>query len=164
MEAIEAIMKRRSIRKYQPDPVPEEIIRKLIKAGSYAPTARNLQPWEFIVIRDKQLRQQIASITDYGKFIAQAPCCLAVFSQDTKYYLEDGSAATQNILLAATALGLGACWVAGDKKPYCSRIAGLLGVPKPYRLISLVSLGYPEEEAPLPQKRSVDEITHWDKF
>ena len=100
----------------------------------------NLQPWQFVVVTDKSMRAKIAHLTDYGKFIAGAPACIAVFCQDTKYYLEDGSAAVENILLAATALGLGSCWVAGDKKPYAEEVANLLGVPRKYKLIALISL------------------------
>jgi nitroreductase len=103
-------------------------------------------------------------LADYGKFIAQSPACIAVFCKDTKYYLEDGCAATQNMLVAATALGVQSCWVAGDKKPYCGAIAELLKVPSGYKLISLVALGYAETPGKPTPKRDLQEVIHWEKF
>ncbi len=164
MDAIEAMKTRRSVRSFKPDPVPKEVIEDIVDCARLAPTALNYQPWEFIVVTDPQMRKRIADETDYGKFIAQAPICIAVFCRNVKYYLEDGSAATQNLLLAAHAHGLGACWVAGDKKPYASRIAELLGVPSGYKLVSLVAMGYPAEKPGRISKRSLREVLHWEKF
>jgi len=163
MDALKALKQRRSIRSFQNRPVPKEILTDIIDCGRLAATARNLQPWEFIVVTEAETRKNIAQLTDYGKFIAQAPVCIAVFCQETKYYLEDGSAATENILIAAQACGLGSCWVAGDKKPYAEKIRCLLGVPENYRLVSLVALGYPAEK-PLPSKRPLEEVLHWEKW
>ncbi|MCX7765803.1 MAG: nitroreductase family protein [Candidatus Sumerlaeia bacterium] len=164
MEALETIRQRRSVRKFKSTPVAKELIEQLIDAGRLAPTARNDQPWEFIVITNSETRKQIAALTDYGKFIAEAPVCIAIFCKPTKYYLEDGSAATENILLSATALGLGSCWVAGDKKPYCSKIAELLKVPPDYKLVSLIAVGYSATTCSAPPKRSLTEVIHWEKF
>jgi nitroreductase len=129
-----------------------------------AATARNEQPWEFIAVTDAQALGKIAAATDYGRFIGAAKACIALFCKDTKYYLEDGSAATQNMLVAAAALGLGACWVAGDKKAYGEQVKSLLSVPPEYRLVSLVPLGFPAGAAPHPQKRRLQECLHWEKF
>ena len=119
-EIIKILKERRSIRKYQKKEVPEDIIREIIDCARFAPTAVNVQPWEFIVVTEEKRRKEIANITDYGKFIADAPVCVAVFCKDTKYYLEDGSAATTYILLAAKGFGLGSCWIAGDKRIFRS--------------------------------------------
>ncbi|MCM8780126.1 MAG: nitroreductase family protein, partial [Candidatus Omnitrophica bacterium] len=89
--------------------------------------------------------------------------CIAVFCKDTKYYLEDGCAATENLLLAATDLGLASCWVAGDKKPYAAFVNELLGVPAGFKLVSLVALGKSKDKMAVP-KRSLNEVIHWDKF
>jgi len=164
MDVLEALLKRRSVRKYKSTPVEKDIIKKIIDAGRLAPTARNIQPWEFVVVTDKKMREKIADITEYGKFIAQAPVCIVVFCKDTKYFLEDGCAATVNMLLAAEGLGLKSCWVAGDKKPYCGTIAEILGVPSDYKLISFVPVGYSDESPQSPSKRTLKEITHWEKF
>jgi nitroreductase len=163
MEAIECMKTRRSIRAYQDKPIPKEIIEDIVDCGRLAATAINIQPWKFIVVQDKSMLKKIADTTDHGKFIAQAPVCIAVFCEDTKYYLEDGSAATQNILNAAHAHGLGSCWVAGDKKPYCDKMRELLGVPANYKLVSLIPIGYPAEE-PHPPKKSLSEVICWEHF
>jgi nitroreductase len=163
MDFLKILKERRSIRKYQKKEVPKEIIEDIIDCARFAPTAINIQPWEFIVITDKNKREKIADITDYGKFIKDAPVCIGVFCKDTKYYLEDGSAATTYILLAAKAYGLGSCWIAGDKKIYAEKIREILGVPEGYKLISLISIGYPDEE-PKPKKRDLEEVIHWEKW
>lgn len=139
------IKTRRSIRKYKKKEIPDEIIKQIIDCARLAPSANNLQPWLFVVVKNKSLKQQIAEITDYGKFIQDADCCIAVFCKNTKYYLEDGSAATENILLSAWYFGIGSCWVAGDKKPYAEKIRGILGLKEDYKLVSLISLGYPDD-------------------
>jgi len=164
MDALEALRTRRSCRKFEARDVPRDLLEKVVDAGRLAATARNEQPWEFVVVTDKAALRQIAAMTDHGPFIADSPACIAVLAKDTKYYLEDGSAATQNILLAAHALGLGACWVAGDKKPYAPKIVEFLGAPAGVRLVALVALGWPEGALPSPRKRSLQEVIHWGRF
>ena len=163
MENLLILKERRSIRKFQEKEVPKEVIEDIIDCARFAATARNVQPWEFIIVCEAETRKELASITEYGKFIQQAPVCIVVLCKDTKYYLEDGCAATQNILIAAKAYGLGSCWVAGDKKPYARRICDILSAPEEYRLISLIAIGYPAE-TPSPSKRTVKDVLHWEKW
>ena len=163
MDAIEAIKTRRCIRAYTDQSVTREIIEDIIDCGRLAATARNEQPWEFVVVTNPNQLQRIAQKTDYGRFIAGAPVCILVLCKDTKYYLEDGSAATQNILVAAKAHGLGACWVAGDKKAYADAICREIGAPKGYKLVSMIPIGHPAEQ-PRKVKRSLPEVVHWGKF
>lgn len=163
MEAIEALKTRRSKRKFLPTPVPKEVVEDIIDCGRLAPSAVNIQPVEFIVVTKEEIRKRIAEMTDYGRFIAEAPVCIVVFSRQTKYYLEDGSIASENILLAAHAHGLGACWVAGDKKPYAEKVRQLLGAPQNFKLITLIPLGYSKEE-PKPAKRKLKDVLHWEKY
>ncbi|MDX9975799.1 MAG: nitroreductase family protein [FCB group bacterium] len=163
MDAIEALRMRRSVREFRDDPVPREILEEIVDCGRLAPTAINLQPWEFVVVTDPALRKQIADATDHGPHIAAAPVCVAVFCKDTKYYLEDGCAATENIMVAARAHGLGTCWIAGDKKPYVEAVRKLLGAPEGYRLVSLVPVGYPMHNSS-PSKRPLHEVLHWERF
>jgi nitroreductase len=163
MDAIEVLKTRRSVRAYTGAPVPREIIEDIIDCGRLAATAINIQPWEFVVVTEREMRRRIAETTDYGKFISDAPVCVIVLCQDTKYYLEDGSAATENILLAARAHGLGACWVAGDKKPYAYQICRLVGAPRGYKLVSLIPMGYPAESPEQP-KRPLADVLHWEKY
>lgn len=166
MDALEAIKKRRSIREYSDKPITKEALEKIVDAGRFATTARDAQPWEFIVITDTSTLKRIAEIAKNGNFISGAQAGIAVYCSDTKYYLEDGCAATENMLLAATELGIGSCWIAGDKKPYCNDINNLLHVPSAFKLVSLISLGYPESENlfTIKEKRPLKEILHWEKF
>jgi nitroreductase len=163
MDALSAISARRSVRSFKTDPISRDLIARLIDAARMAPTARNVQPWEFVVVTDPGKRRQLAALADHGKFIAEAPVCIVVLSHDTRYYLEDCSAATTNILLAAAALGLGSCWVAGDKKAYAPQVTSLCGAPGDMKLISLVAVGYPLE-IPAPSKRPLEDVLHWEAF
>jgi nitroreductase len=164
MEAYKAIRSRCSIRDFLDKAIPKEAIEKIVDCGRVAPTARGEGPWEFIAVTDKKTLRTIADITDYGKFICYCACAIAVFCKDTKYYLEDGCAATENMLVAATGLGIGSCWVAGDKKPYCGKIADILNVPAGYKLISMVALGYPAGPQKAIKKRPLSKVLHWEKF
>ncbi len=163
MEAIKALKSRRSKRTFLPRRVPKKVVEDIIDCGRLAPSAVNIQPVEFIAVTSKKSRKKIAERTDRGRFIAEAPVCIAVFSRQTKYYLEDGCAASENILLAAHAHGLGACWVAGDKKSYAKKIRQLLGVPQEFKLITLIPLGYSEQD-PKPAKRKLKDVLHWEKY
>jgi len=164
MDTFDAIRKRISVREYADRPVEKEKLEKIIDAGRLAPTARGEEPWEFIVVTKKDKLKELADIADHGKFLAGASAAIAVFCKDTKYYLEDGCAATENILVAAADLGISSCWVAGDKKHYCPDIARALGVPEDLKLISILSLGYPKT-VPVPhKKRPLKELLHWEKF
>ena len=164
MDAIQVLRERRTVRVYdEAKPVPREQLETIVDCGRLAATARNVQPWEFVVITDAGMRGRVAGLTQHGKHIANAPACIAVFCTDCTYYLEDGCAATQNMLVAAWALGLGACWVAGDKKDYAGAIRDLLGVPADKRLVSLIAVGYPAA-VPAPQKRPLADVLHWEHY
>lgn len=166
MECLEAIKKRRSIRSYKNKPIAKNILEQLVDAARFAPTARNVQPWEFIVITERAVLEKIAQLAQNGRFVSGSAACIAIFCADTKYYLEDGCAAAQNILLAAASEGIGSCWVAGDKKPYCSQINALLNAPAQFKLVSLIALGYPESSGSFAaaDKKPLKEIIHWEKF
>ena len=163
MDAITVLKTRRAVRAYTGEPVAREILEDIVDCGRLAASAINIQPWEFVVITDRAMLARVAAIAEYGKFIAQASACILVLCRDTKYYLEDGSAATQNLLLAARAHGLGSCWVAGDKKPYAETIRELAGAPAGLRLVSLVGLGRTTEK-PAPEKRPLADVLHWEKY
>ncbi len=165
MDAMDALRGRRSIRSYRTDPVEWEKVEAAVDAARLAATGHGVEPWEFVVVTDAGVRNQIAKLCDYGKFIAQAPVCVIVLCRDTEYYLEDGSAATQNMMVAAFARGLGSCWVAGDKKPYAKSILRLVGAPAEYKLVSTVALGYPaDDHPPRRAKRSLEDVIHRAKF
>ncbi len=166
MDFIELIKKRRSVREFADKSISREVLEKVVDAARYAPTARNIQPWEFVVVADKGNLKELAGITEHGKFIASCGACILVFAQDTKYFLEDCSAATQNAMLAAEALGIASCWVAGDKKPYAGEINILFGVPAEHKLVSIIALGYPltDKVFRIAEKKPFNEVLHWEKF
>ena len=164
MQTFDCIAKRKSVREYEAKTVEKSILEKLVDAGRRAPTARKVEPWEFIVVCDKSMLKRIGSVASSGSFIKNAAACIIIFCSDTKYYLEDGCAATENILLAVEDVGLGACWVAGDKKPYAEEITKLFGVPEKLKLISLISIGWPKGEFKQVKNRSLEDVIHWEKF
>ncbi|HYH04991.1 MAG TPA: nitroreductase family protein [Bacillota bacterium] len=161
--ALEILKQRSSVRKFESLPVEREKLEQIMESARFAPTARNEQPWELVVVTAAEQLQKIADLTDYGKFIAEAPVCIGVFCRDVKYYLEDGCAMSTYILVAATALRLGCCWVAGDKKLYSEEIREILNVPEGYKLISLIALGYPAERLNR-EKRPAEQFVHWERF
>jgi nitroreductase len=163
MDCLSALKTRRSVRAYTGEPVAREVLADLIDCGRLAASAVNIQPWEFVVVTERSMLDAIARSTDYGRFIADAAACIVVLCRDTKYYLEDGCNASQNILVAAHAHGLGGCWVAGDKKPYAGAIRRLVGAPEDCRLVSLLAIGHPAEHS-AKAKRAVDQVLHWEKF
>ncbi len=163
-ELIEVIKTRRSVRKYQADPINETIIREVIDCGRLAASGWNKQPWEFVIVRDQAKRQKLSELAEHGSFIKYSPVCIAVFCKETEHYLEDTSAAIQNILVAAWAYGIGTCWVAGHKKPNNPAIAELCGAPQDVQLVALVAMGYPLEPAKMPEKRSLDEVLHMEHY
>ncbi|MFA5093431.1 MAG: nitroreductase family protein [Candidatus Omnitrophota bacterium] len=167
MEELLNLLKiRRSVRLFQNKAIPKEKLEAIVDVARFAPTARNVQPWEFVVITDKKKIVELANLGPNAKFMEQATACIAVFSTETNYFLEDGSAATCNILLAATALGIGSCWIAGDKKPYAGQVGTLLNAPANLKLISLIALGYPQDKDvfKITQKRGLQELLHWEQF
>ncbi len=164
MNAIECLKTRRSVRVYRADDVPQAVVEDVVDCGRLAPTAMNQQPWTFVVVRAAATRAALAEITGRGgAFLAQAPVCVAVFCRPTDFYVEDGSAATQNLMLAARAHGLGSCWVGGDKLPHAARVSELLGAPPDQRLFSLVALGHAAEE-PRPEKRPLADVLRLERF
>lgn len=155
---------RHSVRSYKSVPVEDTIIRDAIECARFAPTAMNLQPWLIGVIRERDMLEKVAGLTDHGRFITDAPVCFAVFGErKAKYYLEDCCAATENLIIALQSYGVGSCWVAGDKKEYAEPVRRLLGVPDHYTLVSLLPAGYPADIA-LQKKKEQDEIVFFDQY
>ncbi|MBN1871221.1 MAG: nitroreductase family protein [Candidatus Omnitrophica bacterium] len=164
METVDAISRRASVREYSGEYIDKDILKRLVDCGRMAPTARAVEPWEIVVITERGILKRLGEIATSGSFIKNAAACIVIYCQDTKYYLEDGCAATENILIAASDAGLGSCWVAGDKKPYAPDVSRLLGVPTNYKLVSMISLGWPKEETRQVKKRTVDDVIHWEHF
>jgi nitroreductase len=150
MEAIEAILSRRSIRRYTSQKVSDRVIKELLQAAMSAPSASNEQPWHFIVIHDQKILGEIPKFHPYSGMLKEAPAAILVcvdLEVGTEGFLvQDGSAATENILIAAHAKGLGAVWL--GIYPLKERTTGmrkLLNIPERILPLSLISIGYPAE-------------------
>jgi nitroreductase len=161
MDALEAIKKRRSVRTYTGASIPRTDLEKIVDAGRLAASGSNRQPWDFIVVTD---REMIDQLTVVGKWMKKAAAIIAVVLDPySRWWLEDGSAAIENMLVASTALGYGSCWVEGDSLPHEETLKALLGVPKGKRLQALVPVGVPEEW-PTIEKRPLEKVLHWEKY
>ena len=173
MEVLEAIRTRRSIRRYGPGEVTWEQVETLIDAARWAPSAGNLQPWEFVVVQDPSTKERLARAALNQRFIAQAPVVIVVCADPMRsgsvygprgaelYCIQDTAAATQNMLLAAHALGLGTCWV-GAFDEY--EVRHVLGIPPDIRPVAIVPVGRPAESPRPPRRRSLSEIIHREAF
>ncbi|MBN1947447.1 MAG: nitroreductase family protein [Bradymonadales bacterium] len=152
MSALEAIYARRSIRRFTDRQVSPELVEELLKAAMAAPTARNSKPWHFVVVQDRSLLDELVRLHPYGEMLSEAPLAVLVVADlqiNTDLWVQDCSAATENILVAATALGLGSCWL--GMYPRAERtgpIGKLLHVPDRMEIVSLLAIGYPGETKP----------------
>jgi len=165
MDALTAIASRHSTRSFKHDPVSREQLETIVNAGRHAPTARDEQPWQFVMVSESTARKRLAELTEgHDPFIADAPVCIAVFCKAGKYFLEDGCAAAENMLIAATALGLQSCWVAGDKKPYAEAVGTLLFAPENMRLVALLVIGHGTAGGQPSARRPLAEVLHWERF
>lgn len=161
--AIAAIRSRRSIRAYSRRNVERRIVEEIVDCARLAPTAMNEQPWDFVVLTRRQDLARIPPMIGHGEFIAQAAFAVLVLGRPTGYVVEDCSAATENLLIAAAAHGIGSCWLAGTRQAYAPAVAREFGAPADRQLVAIVSFGYPAEE-PAVEKRSLDDVLHWDRF
>jgi len=154
MDAMEAILSRRSIRQYTAQPVPDELITELLKAAMSAPSSGNRQSWQFVVINERQILDEIPRFHPYSKMLKEAPVAILVCGDERLAarkggWVQDCSAATENILIAAHAKGLGAVWL--GVYPVEERVVGLrqlLGLPEHIFPLALISIGYPAETKP----------------
>ena len=160
---LENIRSRRSIRRYKNEPLEQELLDQVLEAGFYAPSAMNRQPWHFCVVDDRAILDAIPEFHPYTKFITQAPCAIVVCG-DTElsqvFYMDDCAAATQNILLAATALGLGSCWCGIEHTDRADQLAALLHLPATIRPYSLIVLGHTDQVTAVPERVDPQRIHH----
>lgn len=161
MDVFEAIRTRRSIRNFTGDPIPRHDLETIIDAARLAPSGHNEQPWDFIVVTDRAMIDQLKIAAGW---MEKAGAIIAVvLDPSSRWWLEDGSAAIENILLAAHALGYGACWLEGYTLPLEAKFKTLLGVPEDKRLLTLIPVGVPKER-PDKEKKPLDAVLHWEKF
>jgi len=145
---LDLIKKRRSIRRYTDEPVSDADVRAMLEAAMAAPSADNIQPWEFIVVRDRALRQQLAETHPWAAMCAQAPVVFVMcgHGRQSTHWVEDVSAATENLLLAAAGLDLGAVWVGVYPNERSEEhVRRALSIPRDLRVLCLVPVGHPAE-------------------
>jgi len=148
-EFIRTILARRSIRKYTVEPVSAKDVKTLLEAAMAAPSASNLKPWHFIVVANRQKLDNLARVHPYGKMLFKAPLCIAVCGDEaisTRYWVQDCSLAAENLLLAATALDLGAVWLGVyPREERMKAIKKALNIPENIVPLNLISIGHPAE-------------------
>lgn len=178
---IDAILRRRSVRRFRPDPVPDDLLRLVLEAGTLAPTGGNMQPWEFLLVEDPAMKEALVNETYSGyysgpgnpqRWIASAPVLIVLlcnFKRTLARYGEsalkiaplDVAAAAENMILTAAHNGLGSCWVAGFRE---EEVCRLLGLPELVRPMGLLPIGWPAEEPAAKPRLPLRLITHRDRY
>lgn len=170
--AIENILARKSVRAFKPKPVEKEKVDLLLKAAMAAPTAVNKQPWAFVVVDDRNVLDQLAAELPYAKMTAQAPLAIVVCGDLSKalngetdrYWMLDCSAASENLLLAAESMGLGAVWTAVyPESDRMAKVRTVLSLPDYIVPLNLIPLGYPQHQEEAKDKFNTENI-HYNKW
>jgi len=162
MEFAEVVRRRRSIRRYRDDPVPRESILRVLEAARLAPSAGHRQPWHFIVVRDRELIVRLAGTQGWA---AGAPVVIVAVADpeaSPRWCFNDLAVAFEHLVLAATDLGLGTCWMGLMYRD--AEVKGLLGIPDELKVVAMTPIGVPDE-APTPKRRkSLEEIVSWGRY
>ena len=173
MDILEAIKQRRSIREYTNKHVPDEIIDQLLDAATWAPSAGNVQPWEFVVVKDAETKEKLFQASGNQKSVATAPVVIVVCVDlnrakqgygkrgETLYCIQDTAAATQNILLVTHTLGLGTCWIGAFEE---KEVAKTVDAPKNVRPLVMIPVGYGAKTGKVRSQRPQNEVVHHEKF
>lgn len=162
MDLMEGLYTRRSVRNYTDQPVERELLLEIIKAGSWAPSGLNNQPWRFVIVRDGAMRSRLAGLTKYSRIVESAPASVAVFIDHEAMYSEvkdhqSIGACLENMLLAAHALGLGAVWL-GEILKNAAMVRELFGLPDRFELMAVVAVGHPERRDLTSKRREPQEL------
>jgi nitroreductase len=171
MDFYDAVSKRLSIRSYRPDPVPDDVLARVLEAGRLAPSAKNLQPWKFIVVRDESVREQLVPACRGQKFVGEAPIVICGCAlQDEAWggmggYWSaesvDVTIALEHMILAAAAEGLGTCWIGAFIE---EEVRKVLAVPERIKPVALTPLGYPARDARPRGRKPLSDIVCYDRF
>jgi nitroreductase len=173
MELMETIKGRRSIRKFKNQNIPDEAIVQLIEAARYAPSAGNIQPWEFVIVKNAAVKQKLVKAAYNQKQVQEAPVIIVACADEnrsstgygnrgkTLYCLQDTSAAIQNILLTAHSLGLGTCWIGAFDE---NEAKDAVNAPEGVRPVAMIPIGYPDVTPRQRNKRPISELIHHDSF
>ena len=162
MEFEKVLKKRRSVRRYKTDPVPRESVLKILEAARIAPSAAHRQPWHFIVVEDAEMRAKLAGRQTWA---AEAPVTMVAFADEEaspSWCSNDVGIAFEHLVLAATDLGLGTCWMGLTSRN--DEIRKLLGTPANLKVVAMTPLGVPDEEPAPKERKSLDEIVSWGTY
>ncbi len=170
MNVMDAIRTRKSVRSFLDKPIEDEKLGAVLEAARLAPSASNRQEWRFIVVKDEDMRKQIAEAAKNQTFVGEAPVVIAACAEGVNHimacgqlsYPIDVAIALDHITLAAVELGLGTCWIAAfDEK----KVKSLLGIPDKIRVVELMPIGYPSDNSAVPKKRTaLDSIVMYEKW
>jgi nitroreductase len=162
-EVLDFICRRRSVRRFQKKTIPEETLTLLMRAAMAAPSGNNAQPWEFIVVRDPKIKEDLSRVHSWVYMVADAPAAIVVLGdQGSEWWTDDCAAATENLLLAAANLGLGTVWC-GIKEQDAKTVRKILGAPERLGVLCIIAVGYPAE-SPSPHTKYRKVKVHWDRF
>ena len=168
MDVYEAVRTRLTVREFKPDPVPDEVVEKLLRAVQWAPSSRNRQPWHLVVVRDKDMLRKIGSIASSGRFVADAPMAIAVAMENADRPDLDTGRAVQQMELVAWEEGLGTCFVGLRLAEQNRQIKELLGIPEGFDLVTVLPFGYRLVEGQgrqgMKNRKSMDDIVHWEQY
>jgi nitroreductase len=158
MDLFETVEKRRSIRKFKPNPIPDRDLKKILEAGRLAPSGGNRQPWSFIVVRKPETKKKLAAVANLQRFIADADTVLIALGDPAvskNLYKQDPMIAIEHMVLASTALGYGTCWIGAFNENDVKEIAK---VPENMTVIALLPIGVPDETPPPKPRRAFKEV------
>lgn len=164
MSVLEVIVNRRSIRKYSEKDIPKDALEKIIEAGRQSPSAANRQPYHFIILSDSEIKKEISGI--FSRFINKAPIIIVGCANPNarltgKWATIDTTIALENMALTATSLGIGTCWIGSFNE---QKIKEKLNIPEDWKIVALISMGYPEEDPKQRKKKETTELFTYNKF
>lgn len=171
MSVLDIIRERKSVRKYKEDSIPEEVLFRVLEAARLAPSGKNLQPWKFIIVKDRTLKEELAEASAGQFFIAKAPViivacgfpdyCYAHMGRYMKSWSVDVTIAVEHLILVAQEEGLGTCWIGSFEE---QDVKSILNVPENVKVLALTPLGYPDEEPRDRGRKTLEEIVSYDTF
>jgi len=173
MNTIECIRARVSVRKFKPDPVPDDVINEVLEAAIQAPSAGNTQEWHFVVVKKPEFRKQVSESAFGQDFVAEAPVVIVVCADldkigtaygergESVYALQDTAAAIENLMLAACEKELGTCWVGAFNE---ARLKGVLVLPTNVKPVAIIPMGYPAQTPKKPKRGPLEEVLHKERW
>ncbi|KMT22196.1 nitroreductase family protein [Clostridium cylindrosporum] len=169
MEVLKALRERRSIRLYLNTPIEDDKLRRVLEAARISPSAKNRQEWKFVVVKDEKTRQRLLPVVRERKFVVDAPVIIVACATESSFimpcgqpaYTTDLSIAMSYMILEASELGLGTCWIGGF---YEDQIKDILGIPENVRVVAMTPLGYPAEKPNTRPRKMLEEIVCYDRY